>query len=117
MHWNLIHSLNDIDIIVDKSQSTPQVIFKHSTSCSISTMAKMRLEDDYNNLESSVAFHYLDLISFRNISRAIAEKLEVHHESPQIILLYKGEVIYDASHFDISIREINEALDYHLERT
>ncbi len=113
MHWNLIHSMDDVNNIVNASHSKPQVIFKHSTSCSISSMAKMRLEDDISNLSSDVDFHYLDLISYRTISNGIAEILDVHHESPQIILIHLGEVIYDASHFDISIEELNESLSYH----
>lgn len=108
--------MNDVTKILNDSHSKPQVIFKHSTSCSISAMAKMRLEDDISNLTSEVDFHYLDLISYRNISNGIAETLDVHHESPQLILLHQGEVIHDASHFDISIEELNESLSYHFAR-
>ena len=42
----------------------------------------------------------------------IAEKLQVHHESPQIILIKDGEAEYDSSHFDITVDELNESLDY-----
>ena len=114
MHWNSLSSVNEIHGIIESSKSTPQVIFKHSTSCSISGMAKMRVEDNISNLKSNAEFHYLDLLRNRDLSRQIAEMLEVHHESPQIIMLIGGEVVYDASHFDISIDELNESLDYHL---
>lgn len=113
MKWNYINSLDDITNIKQKSTTIPQIILKHSTSCSISSMAKMRLEDRWSSVKTEVEFHYLDLLANRNISSYIAEHFEVNHESPQLILISKGEVIYDASHFDISIQELNESLDYH----
>lgn len=116
MQWNSLNSVDDIHRIVELSKSKPQVIFKHSTTCPISGMAKMRVEDNVVSISTDVDFHYLDLLQYRNISNAIASELEVHHESPQIIMLINGEVVYDASHFDITIDELNESLAYHLER-
>ncbi len=114
MEWNSINSSEDVRGIVELSKDKPQVIFKHSTTCPISSMAKMRVEDGITKLNHSVDFNYLDLLRFRNISNLISSELEVFHESPQLILLADGEVIHDASHFDITIDEVNESLAYHL---
>lgn len=108
--WQRLQAYEDISTIVAASHDHPQVIFKHSTTCPISSMAKMRLEDHWDL--SHVSAHYLDLLSYRTVSSSIAEQLGVHHESPQVILLVDGEVIYDASHLDISIIELKEALAY-----
>ncbi len=89
---------------VELSHEKPQLIFKHSTRCSISSMAKDRLEREWN-LEN-VEPWYLDLIAYRNISNAIASELGVHHESPQAILLKDGAAIHDSSHNSISVSEI-----------
>lgn len=89
---------------VELSHEKPQLIFKHSTRCSISSMAKDRLEREWN-LEN-VEPWYLDLIAYRNISNAITSQLGVHHESPQAILLKDGIVVYDDSHNSISVSEI-----------
>ena len=51
-------------------------------------------------------FRSLDLLAHRNISNAIAEKLQVHHESPQAIILRNREVIYEESHMAIQMDEI-----------
>jgi len=75
-------------------------------------MAKRRLEDDWD-LEDVIIPYYLDLKSFRNISDAISERLSVHHESPQVLLIRNGECIYDASHFDITLSELKETLAFH----
>ena len=110
MNWNTIQSQKQIDDAVTASHDRYQVLFKHSTTCPISSMAKMRLESqwDLDNVDA----HYLDLLSYRSISNYIAEVLSVHHESPQVILLKNGEVIYDASHLDISVEEIKESIHY-----
>ncbi|MCF8459917.1 MAG: bacillithiol system redox-active protein YtxJ [Flavobacteriales bacterium] len=102
--WKTMNSERQIAEIVELSHEKPQLIFKHSTRCSISSMAKSRLEREWNleNLEP----WYLDLIAFRNISNAIASQLGVHHESPQAIVLKDGVVVYDASHNSISVSEI-----------
>jgi len=110
MKWNNIQSQNQIDDVVNASIINYQAIFKHSTTCPISSMAKMRLESNWDL--DNVYAHYLDLLSHRSISNYIADTLSVHHESPQLILLKNGEVIYDSSHLDISVDEIKEAIAY-----
>lgn len=110
MKWNSITDINQIEAIVTTSKERPQVIFKHSTTCPISSMAKMRLEESWDI--EDVDAHYLDLLAHRHISTAIAEDLQVHHESPQVILLMDGEVVYDASHLDINVEEVKESITY-----
>lgn len=110
MSWKELVSMEQIDSIVTKSQQTPCLIFKHSTRCSISSVAKNRLESNWAFSTEELEPYYLDLLSHRDISAAIAERFHVHHESPQIILLSKGECILDASHLDINVREIAEQL-------
>lgn len=110
MNWTTISSSKDVNQIIEASHSTPQVILKHSTTCPISSMAKMRLENKWD-LEG-VEAHYLDLLAHRDVSANIAEILSVHHESPQILLVINGECVYDASHFDITVDELKESLNY-----
>ncbi len=109
--WSQLTDKSQLKDIMLESKTQPVAIFKHSTSCSISGMSKMRLESawDLNNIK----IYYLDLLNHRDISNAIAAEFHVHHESPQIILMSKGECIYDASHFDISVDELKETLAFH----
>lgn len=102
--WKNLTEEKQIAEIVALSHEKPQLIFKHSTRCSISSMAKDRLEREWN-LEN-VEPWYLDLLSYRHVSNAIASELGVHHESPQAILLKDGVVIHDSSHNSISVSEI-----------
>jgi bacillithiol system protein YtxJ len=106
MIWKNLEQLSALEEIDKASFTHPILIFKHSTRCSISDVAKARLdrEDNLNGVD----FYYLDLIKHRDISNALAEKYNVHHESPQILLIHKGECIYDESHIAITMAEIKE---------
>jgi bacillithiol system protein YtxJ len=106
MNWNQLTSLDQLEEIKNKSTEKPQVIFKHSTRCSISIMALNRFER--GEAASNVDFYLLDLLSFRNISNEIADQFNVHHQSPQILLIYKGECIFDESHNAITMYEVVE---------
>jgi bacillithiol system protein YtxJ len=106
MDWIELKEEAQLDEIVLRSKETPQVIFKHSTRCSISSMAKSRLERAASF--PNINYYILDLIQHRNISQKIAEDFHVHHESPQILLIKDGNCIYDESHSGINMDEIAE---------
>ena len=106
MNWIELKSSNQIKEIIEKSKAKPQVIFKHSTRCSISAMAKGRLE---RGLAPGTAdFYFLDLINYRNISNHVSSEFDVSHESPQILIIRNGECVYDESHGSITMDEIKE---------
>jgi bacillithiol system protein YtxJ len=108
MSWIDLHQLEQLNEIERASFERTQVIFKHSTRCSISTMAKARL--DKEAFPSGADFYYLDLIAHRNISNEIAEKFKVWHESPQVLVIKNGECIYDESHMGISWQGLTASL-------
>ena len=107
MNWKEFTNEEELEAIKIRSNEKPQVIFKHSTRCSISSMAKGRLER--SSEPEGVDFNYLDLIAHRNISAKIVDMFDVAHESPQILVIKNGKCIYDESHNAISMDEIIEA--------
>jgi bacillithiol system protein YtxJ len=102
--WKPIHQIEDIDAIILASSLRPQVIFKHSTRCSVSSVAKRRLENSSD--VKDIDFHLLDVIANRDISNKVGSHFEVWHESPQVLLIMNGDCIYDESHLGISMLEI-----------
>jgi bacillithiol system protein YtxJ len=106
MYTSNITSAESLENIYKASYNKPQLIFKHSTRCSISVMAKARLEKSLP--ETKVETHYLDLLTYRQLSNLIAEKYNVHHESPQVLLIKNGECIYDESHGSIYMDDVLE---------
>ena len=106
MNWEHITEEAQIAEIIEQSKLQPVVIFKHSTRCSISSMAKNRLERVA--APENVTFYYLDLIRYRSVSNKIAEVFQVYHESPQVLLIKGGECVYDESQGGIDMMEISE---------
>ena len=104
MNWIPLTEEQQLAQITEQSKQQPVVIFKHSTRCSISSMAKSRL--DREQAPEGTAFYYLDLIKYRSLSNKIATDFHVHHESPQILIIKNGECTYDESHNGISMEDI-----------
>jgi len=104
MQWNILTSEEQLSTLLEQSHSKPQVIFKHSTRCSISSVVKARFET--SPVPADIDFHYLDLIAHRSLSNKIAEDFGVHHESPQVLLIQKGKCKYDESHLVIRMTDI-----------
>jgi len=111
MNWKNITSATDVDQIIERSKEVPCLIFKHSTTCPISSMAKFRLEESWDFEESKLEPYYLDLLSYRSLSNKIASDFAVHHESPQVLLIRDGICTYDNSHLDINVAEIKECYE------
>lgn len=108
MQWIHLTDEDQLKKIVINSDKTPQVIFKHSTRCSVSSMVMNRLEKA--GILPGADFYYLDLIAHRALSNKVAETFQVHHESPQILVIKKGECVYDESHMGITVQELEEQI-------
>lgn len=110
MNWVSLEHLDQLNEIEEQSSSKFVVIFKHSTRCPISTVAKLRLKSKWNIGEDKLSFYYLDLIKHRDVSNEIENRYQVKHESPQVIVLKDREAIYDNSHLDISIKDLESVM-------
>lgn len=106
MNWIPLTSKEALHTIKERSNQRPQVIFKHSTRCSISSMAKSRLERSETN--PGIDFYYLDLISYRDVSTAVSELFDVAHQSPQVLVIKNATCIFDESHTSIHMDDIEQ---------
>ena len=109
INWIPLISTEQLDEIVTFSNQKQVVIFKHSTRCSISRMALKRFESEYD-LEDQVDAYFLDLLAHRDISNEIASRFNIHHQSPQLLLIKGGKSVYDVSHSDIDAQELKGKL-------
>ena len=104
MNWSYIES--DEDLQKALSSSGKIALFKHSTRCPVSSMAKNRLEKLWVEATNEMPIYFLDLIKYRELSNKIARQLAIEHASPQLILVEEGKSIYDASHNMIQSSEV-----------
>jgi bacillithiol system protein YtxJ len=86
------------------------LVFKHSTRCPVSSMAYAEVRRLLDERPEAPVW-IVDVIVQRALSREVAARTGVEHESPQVILLAGGEVLYDASHFEVRADELARELD------
>jgi bacillithiol system protein YtxJ len=108
MKWIELNKQEQLQDIINAEGYS--VIFKHSTRCSVSMMAKKRFEYDWAEIPEGTTLYYLDLISYRDISNAIASTFNVYHESPQLLLIKGGECVYETSHSEISAEDLAQQI-------
>ena len=107
MNWLYLTTPKQFDDLLAKSGEAPIAIYKHSTRCSTCIMLKRVIERDWDALHPSTPIYYLDLLAYRPVSDYVATQLHIKHESPQVIMLQDGKVIYAASHAEIDIAMMN----------
>ncbi len=111
MDYRVLNETGQLDELDSLSQTRAQIIFKHSTRCSVSSMAKRGLDMDLKQA-GKVAFdiYYLDLIQYREISNQIATRYHIQHESPQLLVIKNGQCVFNASHDDVALQDALESL-------
>lgn len=92
----------------DQALAQPlMIIFKHSTRCPISSAAygeMLKFMADH----SGIPVRMIDVIADRELSRYVAEKTGIKHESPQALLIKGGQLAWNASHGDITKAALEE---------
>ncbi|MFO7847958.1 MAG: bacillithiol system redox-active protein YtxJ [Balneolaceae bacterium] len=106
--WNLPQSTREIDALFSDTENA-HAIYKHSNRCGISFIAQNSLESGIDKLQDTLRFHLIDVVTNRSLSAYISEKTGIRHESPQLILLYHGEVYWYASHGRVRIDALKDA--------
>lgn len=102
--WVHLESLEQLGKIVEESNHTTQVIYKHSVTCGISGMVLKMFSDAYEmNIECDL--YFLTIQSHRDISNTVAHQFQVRHESPQLLIIKNGKVTFHTSHG--AIAEVN----------
>jgi bacillithiol system protein YtxJ len=103
-HFVRITEPTSLAEMVERSKEQPVVLFKHSLSCPISARAYEQLAQ----FPGEVAL--LEVQRARELSSEVAKQLGIAHESPQVIVLRNGLVVWNASHFDITAAAVAAAV-------
>lgn len=97
---------------LESSQKQPLLVFKHSTSCPISAGAYEELQHYVKDASAAakVNFAIVHVIEDRPVSNEIAGSLGVTHQSPQAILVDKGQPVWNESHWRITYAFLEDKL-------
>ncbi|MEX1212441.1 MAG: bacillithiol system redox-active protein YtxJ [Balneolaceae bacterium] len=108
--WNELTSTDDVVAILQRSEERIQLIYKHSETCGVCLISKEELEKVVDEIAPTADLHVVNVIVQRPVSLAIAHELDVRHESPQVILLKGGKVLWSGSHWDVTAGNVRAAL-------
>ncbi len=98
-----ILDISDVDALFAEDLG---MVYKHSPTCGICAAAAREV-DRFVERHPSAALYHVDVLAARPLSREIAARTGVTHESPQVILLRKGTPVWHASHFDITTETLS----------
>ena len=101
LEWIPLEREQALEALLEKRKHRLQIVFKHSTSCGLSAMMLRRFQQLWGPSREQADFYLLDLIRHRELSRQLAETLQVPHQSPQVIVIGEEGVREHASHGDI----------------
>jgi bacillithiol system protein YtxJ len=86
------------------------IVFKHSTACGISARAHDETERFLTeHPERSV--HKVEVLESRGLSDFIEARTGIRHESPQLLVLREGKVVWHGSHGRVTAEAIAACLE------
>lgn len=100
-----ITDVESFEELATRSQDVPVVVFKHSTTCPISAAAY----GEMSRFDGEVALVVVQ--GARILSQEIEQKTGVAHESPQVLVLRNGKVVWNASHWKVKAEAVEQAVN------
>ena len=100
--WLPLEAREQLEMLGKKDGPLVEVVFKHSTRCGLSAMMLRRFEATWAGHAPNTAFYLLDLVWYRELSNALADRFELRHQSPQVWFIDQGGRVVSASHGDIA---------------
>ena len=106
-----LSTIEDLDAAIAASASRPVLIFKHSATCGTSAMAAEEIDDLAAAAPLPADIYVLRIQSARALSNEIERRFRVRHESPQILLIRDGTVVWSATHYRVTAAAIAAAVE------
>ena len=105
MQAEAIREQTELDALFERSHEGPVYLFKHSLTCPVSRWGWREFQAfvEEQPADAGATFAYLEIQRTRDLSKAVAERTGVRHESPQVLKLVDGASVWDASHGDITV--------------
>ncbi len=107
MSYETITTTEAADALI--ASAVPAWICKHSTTCPVSSAGLAQFER-YCAEHGGQPAGLVVIQRSRDVSTHIAETTGVRHESPQVLLVRAGRVLWHASHGGITAETMAEAM-------
>ena len=110
MNLNELNNIEELDGALAESHNRPILLFKHSLTCSISRHAFDELRSYLNTADPRISYKLITVQTAREVSDEAASRLKLEHQSPQAILVRNGRELWNASHYDITVSALDQAI-------
>jgi len=105
-----LRTVQDLEEALEQSHQRPVLLFKHSLTCSISNRALSEFQSHLKNPDPRINYRLITVQTARAVSDEAAARLNVEHESPQVILVRNGRELWNASHSQITAAALLDAI-------
>jgi len=103
-----VGTLDDLERVLALGTDAPVLLYKHSLTCGSSAYAFEEVKDLARR--STVPIAIIPVQTARSVSDDVARRFGVRHESPQVLLLQDGRVLWHTSHSGVTADRIQEAI-------
>ncbi|NIP81482.1 MAG: bacillithiol system redox-active protein YtxJ [Gemmatimonadetes bacterium] len=100
--------IRDADALEAVLEEPLAVLYKHSPLCGLSAIAARQVRE-FMAARPDVPVYHLDVVRDRDLSRAVERRLDTRHESPQALVLRRGEVAWAGSHRSVTADALERA--------
>ncbi len=109
--YTVLHTMEELEHLLAKAPHGSLLLLKHSTACPLSRQAHKEFVT-YGEQKSPAdpPLALVKVIEHRSTSNAIVTRFQVKHQSPQILLIIQKKVVWHASHWDITVEAIRQAI-------
>ena len=104
-HLRRVPDVATLEQLLARSEDVPVILFNHDRACPMSTLAYRELIQ----LPGEIAL--IDVQRAPVVTRALATRTGVRHESPQVIVVRHGDAVWSASHLAITADAVARAID------
>ena len=103
-NFSPVSDASALEELFERSNAEPVLLFKHSNSCPISARAYRQMQ------EIKTPVSVIVVQDERELSREVATRTGVRHETPQALLIRDGRVVWSASHFRVTAAAVDAAI-------
>jgi bacillithiol system protein YtxJ len=108
--FNAVLTPEDATDALESSNDHVVVIYKHSPICDLSAMAMDEMQAFLQSADAKLDVRLIDVLAARPASQWVEVRTGVRHESPQVLVLSGGSVVWHASHRRITATALAQAL-------
>jgi bacillithiol system protein YtxJ len=104
LEFATITDVGALEEAIAQSHADTVILFNHDPYCPVSAAAFEEMRG------ASGDVRLIDVSRLRDVTRELAQRTGVRHESPQVIVLRDGEATWSASHFRVTAEAVAKAV-------